>query len=185
MSETSIEPTAVVEEGAAIGSGTRIWHHAHVRSGAKIGSGCVLGKNVFVDTGVFVGDNVKIQNNVSVFDGVRIEDQAFIGPSVVFTNDLLPRSNGEWSRVSTLVGQGASIGANATVVCGNQLGRWSIVAAGAVVTSSVAPYEVVAGNPARHHGWACRCGEIVSRDERYPVGTACPRCETPLPEDSP
>ncbi len=184
MSDPAIEPSAIVEDGATIGTGSRVWHHAHVRSGAKIGEACVLGKNVFVDTGVFIGDGVKIQNNVSVFNGVRIESEAFIGPSVVFTNDLLPRSAGGWSTVPTLVDHGASIGANATVVCGNRLGRWSVVAAGAVVTSSVAPHQVVAGNPARHHGWACRCGEIVSRAEPYPAGMACPHCHEVLPEAS-
>ena len=168
--------TAVIEEAARIGSGTRVWHHAHVRSGAVIGADCVLGKNVFVDAGAVVGDRCKIQNNVSVYNGVRLGSEVFVGPSAVFTNDLRPRASaGQWSVTPTLVHDGASIGANATIVCGTVLGAGCMVAAGSVVTRDVAPQQLVAGNPARHLGWVCACGEVVSRDGERPADLRCTR----------
>jgi acetyltransferase-like isoleucine patch superfamily enzyme len=171
--------TAVVEDGATIGEGTRIWHHSHIRSGAHIGSDCVLGKNVYVDAGAVIGDRVKVQNNVSVFTGVTLEDEVFVGPSAVFTNDRVPRAqNPEWVVVPTLVRQGASIGANATVVCGHTVGPWAMVAAGAVVTHDVAPQELVAGNPARRLGWVCRCGDVISRSADRPDDMRCERCRS-------
>lgn len=169
--------TAIVERGAAIGSGTRVWHHAHVREGARIGEECVLGKNVFVDTGATVGNRVKIQNNVSVYNGVTIEDGVFVGPSAVFTNDRFPRATAtEWEIVPTLVRQGASVGANATIVCGVEIGEWATIAAGAVVTRSVEDHELVAGNPARRIGWVCDCGQVVTRDADRPADLRCARC---------
>ena len=168
--------TAVIEEAARIGSGTRVWHHAHVRSGAVIGADCVLGKNVFVDAGAVVGDRCKIQNNVSVYNGVRLGSDVFVGPSAVFTNDLRPRASaGQWSITPTVVHDGASIGANATIVCGTVLGAGCMVAAGSVVTRDVAPQQLVAGNPARHLGWVCACGEVVSRDGERPADLRCTR----------
>ncbi len=177
-------PTAIVEDGAAVGPGTRIWHHAHVRA-AQIGTDCVLGKNVFVDAGVVVGDRVKIQNNVSVYAGVTLEDEVFVGPSAVFTNDRFPRAvNPDWEVVATLVRRGASVGANATIVCGTELGPWSVVAAGAVATRDVAAHELVAGNPARRIGWACRCGRVLSRSTGpFPAGSACGHCGATAGED--
>lgn len=176
MSDLRIHETAIVEDGASIGSGTAIWHHAHVRSGSMIGADCVLGKNVFVDTGAVIGDRCKVQNNVSVYDGVTLEDEVFVGPSAVFTNDRFPRAqNPDWEIVETLVRQGASISANATIRCGLSVGRWAVVGAGAVVTRDVADHQIVAGNPARHLGWACRCGRVASREVAPPVGE--PRCE--------
>jgi UDP-2-acetamido-3-amino-2,3-dideoxy-glucuronate N-acetyltransferase len=171
-------PTAIVEDGAAIGEGTRIWHHAHVRAGARVGGGCVFGKNVFIDSGAVVGDRVKIQNNVSVYAGVEIGDDVFVGPTATFTNDRVPRAfNEHWVIVPTVVGVGASIGANATVVCGHTLGPYCMVAAGATVTRDVAPHELVAGTPARTLGWVCRCGRVLSREPEPPAEFRCSDCQ--------
>jgi UDP-2-acetamido-3-amino-2,3-dideoxy-glucuronate N-acetyltransferase len=171
------DPTAVIEPGATIGSGTAVWHHAHVRTGAVIGSGCTLGKNVFVDEGVTIGDRVKVQNNVSIYRGVDVHDEVFLGPSCVFTNDLFPRAgNPSWELVATVVETGASVGANATIVCGHRLGAWCMVAAGSVVTRDVAPHQLVRGNPARPAGWVCRCGRLASREVDPPASFECDRC---------
>ena len=173
-----IHPSAVVEAGAVVGERTTVWHHAHIRSGAVIGPDASIGKNVFVDAGVHIGARSKIQNNVSVYRGVELAEEVFVGPSAVFTNDRTPRAVApDWTVTPTVVGRGVSIGANATVVCGIELAPWSMVAAGAVVTRSTRPYELVAGNPARHHGWVCRCGAVVSRDPDPPAGLADTRCE--------
>lgn len=178
-------PSAIVDDGASIGEGTSIWHHAHIRGGASIGAGCTLGKNVYVDAEVVLGDRVKVQNNVSVYHGVTIGDDVFLGPSCVFTNDLFPRaSNATWTVTPTRVDDGASIGANATVVCGVTIGAWSMVAAGSVVTRDVEPHQLVLGNPARHHGWVCRQGHLVSRDRDRPDELdRCERCTEPSPGD--
>lgn len=155
-------PTAIIDDGADIGSDTKVWHFSHVMAGARIGGGCTLGQNVFVAGGVVVGDHVKIQNNVSVYEGVVLEDYTFCGPSAVFTNVKTPRSafarNTSDDYEKTIVRYGASIGANATIVCGTAIGRWALVAAGSVVTKDVPAYAVVAGVPARVMGWACECG---------------------------
>ncbi|MGB0112657.1 MAG: acyltransferase [Ilumatobacteraceae bacterium] len=170
--------TSIVESDAEIGGGTAIWHHAHVRSGARIGADCVLGKNVFVDGGAVIGDRVKIQNNVSVYSGVTIGNDVFVGPSAVFTNDLVPRAfNTDWTITSTRVSDGASIGANATIVCGTTIGEYAMVAAGATVTHDVASHQLVAGMPARHRGWVCTCGNVTSRDNEPPLDLRCDRCE--------
>ena len=176
--ETRIHETAIVESKTQIGAGTAIWHHSHVRSGAVIGEGCSLGKNVFVDAGVTIGNRVRIQNNVSVYAGVNLADDVFVGPSAVFTNDRYPRSNNAaWRPVPTYVRRGASIGASATILCGITLGEWAAVAAGAVVTKDVAPFELVAGNPARHAGWVCRCGHVLTRSVvHYPSIQTCQEC---------
>jgi acetyltransferase-like isoleucine patch superfamily enzyme len=159
-----VHPTAEVEPGAQVGAGTKIWHLVHVRSTAVIGAGCVIGRNVYVDADVLVGNRVKIQNNVSVYKGVTIEDEVFVGPSAVFTNDLRPRAqNPNWQITPTVVRRGASIGANATLVCGIEVGSYAMIAAGAVVTRDVAPYQLVAGNPARGIGWVDEAGNVVSR----------------------
>lgn len=160
-----VHPTADVEDGARIGAGTKVWHLAHVRSTATIGDQCVIGRNVYIDANTVVGSRVKIQNNVSVYQGVTIEDEVFVGPCVVFTNDLRPRAqNPDWTITPTLIRRGASIGANATLVCGTEIGEFSMIAAGSVVTRDVQPYQLVAGNPARPKGWVDEKGEIVSRD---------------------
>lgn len=170
-------PTAIVEDGAHVGAGSKVWHHAHIRDGARLGYGCVIGKNVFIDTQVGIGDRCKVQNNVSVFHGVTIGDDVFVGPSATFTNDLVPRAfASEWTITETHVDDGASIGANATIVCGNRIGAYSMVAAGATVTHDVADHELVAGAPARHLGWVCRCGTVVSRAAEPPDDLRCDDC---------
>lgn len=172
-----VHSTAIVEPGAEVGPGTKVWHHAHVRSGATVGPECVLGKNVFVDAGARVGARVKLQNNVSVYDGVTIADDVFVGPGATFTNDRVPRAfNAQWQITPTDVADGASIGANATIVCGTRLGRSCMVAAGSTVTRSVEDHQLVAGTPARHLGWVCRCGEVVSRQTERPDDLRCAKC---------
>ena len=157
-----VHESAYVDPGAKIGKGTKIWHFSHIMSGAKIGRNCNIGQNVFIAKNVKIGNNVKIQNNVSVYEGVTLEDDVFCGPSCVFTNVKTPRAafprNRSEDYVPTLVKRGATIGANATIVCGVTLGEWCFVATGAVVTKDVPPYALVAGLPARQIGWACRCG---------------------------
>jgi len=153
----------VIDEGATIGEGTNIWHFSHVMSGAIIGKECNLGQNVFVDDDVQIGDNVKIQNNVSVYQGVTLEDGVFCGPSMVFTNVDRPRSDypkEESEYQITHVGRGATIGANATIICGNNLGAWSMIGAGSVITDPVQKHALMYGNPGRQQGWVCKCGEI-------------------------
>jgi UDP-2-acetamido-3-amino-2,3-dideoxy-glucuronate N-acetyltransferase len=175
MQDVSIHPSAIVDPGAVIGPGTRIWHWVHICPGARIGPGCSFGQNVFVGNDVVIGRNVRVQNNVSIYDAVTLEDDVFCGPSMVFTNVLNPRAHvsrkHEYRR--TLVRRGATIGANATIVCGVTIGAFAFVGAGAVVTRNVADYALVAGVPARHVTWICRCGErLLSQDEE----TSCPAC---------
>jgi len=163
MTEYYVHPTAIVEEGVKIGKNTRIWHFVHVRRGARIGENCNIGKGVYIDKDVEIGNNVKIQNFVSVYHGVKIEDDVFIGPHATFTNDLYPRSfNEDWELVPTLVKRGASIGANATIVCGIVIGEYAMIGAGAVVTKDVPPFGLVYGNPARLRGFVCYCGRKLS-----------------------
>ncbi|HTL10300.1 MAG TPA: acyltransferase [Chitinophagaceae bacterium] len=152
--------SAVVDAGAQIGAGTRIWHFSHIMPGAVIGGSCIIGQNVFIDNGVRIGNGVKIQNNVSVYNGVSIEDDVFIGPSVVFTNVINPRSFIERKDEfrPTVLRRGASVGANATVLCGLEIGAYALVGAGAVVTKEVAAFAQVAGNPARQMGWVSERG---------------------------
>jgi len=160
-----IHSTADVSEDADIGDGTKIWNHAQVRENAKIGSNCIISKNVYIDTGVKIGNNVKIQNNVNVYNGVTIEDDVFLGPSMTFTNDKNPRAvNHDWKITETFVKKGASIGANATIVCGITIGEYAMVGAGAVVTKDVPQHVLVVGNPAKAIGYVCICG-VKLKDE--------------------
>lgn len=164
---TFIHPSAEVEDGAQIGENTKVWHLCHIRRGAQLGSECVIGRGVFVDAGVQIGNRVKIQNYVSVFHGVAIEDGVFVGPHVCFTNDLYPRavnadmslkSADDWVLGETLIRAGASIGANATIVCGTVIGKWAMIGSGSVVTRDVPDHALVVGNPAHIIGYVCTCG---------------------------
>jgi len=150
----------VIDDDVVLGEGSRVWHFVHVSRGARIGRSCVLGQNVFIGANVRLGDGVKVQNNVSIYEGVEIEDDVFLGPSCVFTNVLEPRAFLEKKHEfkPTRVGRGASIGANATVLCGHPIGAYSLIGAGSVALRGTRDYEVVVGNPARSIGWACRCG---------------------------
>jgi UDP-2-acetamido-3-amino-2,3-dideoxy-glucuronate N-acetyltransferase len=152
--------TAIIDDGCTIGKGTKIWHFSHIMSGSIIGEGCNIGQNVVISPSVILGKNVKIQNNVSVYTGVICEDDVFLGPSVVFTNVLNPRSHVDRKNeyAATLVRKGASIGANATIVCGNEIGEYALIGAGAVITKPVKPYALVVGNPASQIGWVSENG---------------------------
>jgi len=160
--------TAVIDEGSRIGKGTKIWHFSHIMTGAEIGESCNIGQNVVISPGVRLGRNVKVQNNVSIYTGVICEDDVFLGPSMVFTNIINPRSAiiRKDSYVSTIVEKGASIGANSTIVCGNRIGRYSLIGAGAVVTREVKPYALVMGNPARQTGWISEYGHKLQFDDK-------------------
>ncbi len=169
--------TAVIDEGAEIGNNTKIWHFAHIRGGARIGNDCIIGKGCYIDTGVVIGDRCKIQNMVSVYNGVTLEDDVFVGPHAVFTNDLKPRAVGDWQIVQTLVKKGASIGANATIVCGIEIGSYAMIGAGAVVTKTVPSHGLVVGVPAKLIGYVCKCGErIASSDLEIPSRLTCSHC---------
>lgn len=177
----TVHPSAVVGPGAELGAGTKVWHFSHVMSGATIGRDCVLGQNSFIQSGAVLGDRVRLQNNVSVYAGVELGDDVFCGPSCVFTNVVRPRAHvsrkEEFAR--TLVGRGATIGANATIVCGYRIGNYAFVAAGAVVTRDVADHALVSGNPARLRGWVCSCGEKLPWPAAAPFATTaeCERCQ--------
>lgn len=162
-----VHPSAVIDDGCEIGSGVKIWHFSHIMPGCTIGENCNIGQNVVVSQGVMLGKNVKVQNNVSLYEGVICEDDVFLGPSMVFTNVINPRSaiirKSEYKK--TVVKKGASIGANATIVCGNDIGEYSFIGAGAVVTKEVPPYALVIGNPARQTGWVSEYGIKLKFDE--------------------
>ncbi|MGC9355572.1 MAG: acyltransferase [Mariniphaga sp.] len=166
MNNLFIHETVVIDEGAKIGSGTKIWHFCHVMGTAQIGENCVLGQNVFVGNKAVLGKNVKVQNNVSVYEGVVCEDDVFLGPSMVFTNVVNPRGavNRKEEFKKTLVKKGVTIGANATIVCGISLGEYCFIGAGAVVTKDVKPYALMVGVPARQKGWVSRSGAILGDD---------------------
>ncbi len=177
MADFFVHESSYVDDGAVIGKGSKVWHFSHVMPGAVIGEQCNLGQNVVVMPGTRIGNNVKIQNNVSIFEGVELEDDVFCGPSCVFTNVLNPRSHvsrkNEYQR--TLVKRGASIGANATIICGGTIGEYAFIGAGAVVRGDVPAYALMAGVPARRIGWMCQCGvKLALRDG----GAACGSCGT-------
>jgi UDP-2-acetamido-3-amino-2,3-dideoxy-glucuronate N-acetyltransferase len=176
MTTASIHSSAIIDAGATIGAGPRVWHWVHICAGARIGERCSLGQNVFVGNDVVIGNNVKVQNNVSIYDAVRLEDDVFCGPSMVFTNVHNPRSHvirkAEYR--PTIVRRGASIGANATIVCGIEIGSFAFIGAGAVVTRDVPAHALMVGVPARRIGWICACGV---RLPKAPLAK-CPACDT-------
>lgn len=162
-----VHESSYIDEGVTIGDGTKVWHFCHVQKGASLGEKCSLGQNVNIANNVKIGNGVKIQNNVSVYEGVELENYVFCGPSMVFTNDLTPRSKypkGTEGYKRTLVKYGASIGANATIVCGHTIGRWAMIASGAVVTKDVPDYALMAGVPAKQIGWVCECGTVLKNE---------------------
>ena len=183
-----VHPTATVEDGAVLGEGTKVWHQAQVRTRAQVGVDCVLGKGSFVDIGVRIGDRCKLQNYANVFHGSLVEDEVFIGPLAVLTNDRFPRaatpdgglkSDDDWAVEGIIVRRGASIGAQVVVLPGVDIGAWAIVGAGAVVLNNVEAHRVVVGNPARPLAWAGKCGHVLD-DEQWSAEEDCPTCGQPL-----
>lgn len=173
MKEVFVHESSYVDDNVKIGKGTKIWHFCHIQSGAIIGENCSFGQNVNVSNNVKMGNGCKLQNNVSVYEGVELEDYVFCGPSMVFTNDLTPRAKypkGSAGYKKTLLKTGATVGANATIVCGNTLGKWSMIASGAVVTKDVPDHALMAGVPAKQVGWVCECGAVLKD------GFVCPEC---------
>ena len=167
MADYFVHESSYIDENVTIGEGTKIWHFCHIQSGAVIGNNCSLGQNVNVSNNVIIGNHVKIQNNVSIYEGVEIEDYVFCGPSMVFTNDPNPRSKypkGPAGYQKTLVKEGATIGANATIVCGHTIGKNAMIAAGAVVTKDVPDHALMAGVPAKQIGWVCDCGQKLNKE---------------------
>lgn len=182
MSGYFVHPTSVVDEDVVIGEGTKIWFFCHVQSGARIGERCSLGQNVNVSNNVRVGNGCKLQNNVSLYEGMELEDDVFCGPSCVFTNDLTPRAKypkGRAGYKKTILKRGASIGANATILCGHTIGEWAMVGAGAVVTTDVPKHALMLGVPAKISGWVCECGAVLSQDL---VCSKCGRSYKKVPE---
>jgi UDP-2-acetamido-3-amino-2,3-dideoxy-glucuronate N-acetyltransferase len=177
MKEFYAHPTAVIDAGAFIGEGSKVWHFCHISTGARLGERCILGQNVFIDSGVSIGTGCKIQNNVSIYKGVALEDFVFCGPSCVFTNVVTPRAGVERKSefAPTVVKRGATIGANATVVCGCTIGEFALIGAGCVVTKNVPPHALVVGVPATVIGWVCECGEVLCKSGELGMQT-CNRC---------
>jgi len=180
VADVLVHESSYVDEGCEIGDGSKVWHFSHVMSGARIGKRCNIGQNVVVSPKVVIGDNVKIQNNVSIYTGVILEDDVFRGPSMVFTNVVNPRSHvsrkDEYR--TTLVKQGASLGANSTIVCGHTVGRYAFIGAGAVVTKDIPDYALVVGNPGRISGWMCNCGVKLATGATPPAKATCVACGT-------
>lgn len=181
--EIFIHPTAEIHPTATIGNGTKIWRHVHIRENASIGANCNISKDVYIDAGVQVGNRVKIQNGVSVYQGVILEDDSFVGPHAAFTNDIMPRSfSAEWQVVPTVIKRGASIGANATVICGITLGPYSMISAGSTITTNAPPHGLMSGSPARLVAYICRRGHrmraITPHD--YETTYRCERCNETL-----
>lgn len=174
MSKYFVHESSYIDEDVTIGEGTKIWHFSHIQSGAVIGDNCSFGQNVNVSNHVKIGNGVKVQNNVSIYEGVELEDYVFCGPSMVFTNDLTPRAKypkGKQGYKKTVLKKGATIGANATIVCGHTIGKWAMIAAGAVVTKDVSDYALMSGVPAKRMGYVCECGE------RLGESLVCGKCD--------
>lgn len=168
-----VHSTSIVDENVEIGDNTKVWCFSHIQNGARIGSNCSLGQNVNISNNVIIGNGCKIQNNVSIYEGVELEDDVFCGPSCVFTNDLTPRAKypkGQQNYKKTLIKKGASIGANATIVCGHTVGEWALIGAGAVVASNVSAHALMLGVPAKQKGWVCECGELLG------TNLSCKKC---------
>lgn len=168
-----VHPTSIIDESVTIGTGTKVWYFCHIQNGAVIGENCTLGQNVNISNNVKIGDGCKLQNNVSLYEGIELENYVFCGPSCVFTNDLTPRAKypkGRAAYVRTLIREGATIGANATIVCGHSIGKWAMIGAGAVVVSDVPNYALMLGVPAKRHGWVCECGRKLDG------GLICQNC---------
>jgi len=162
-----VDPTAIIDNGVSLGSGTKIWHFVHVMKDAKIGKDCVLADYVYVGRGVKIGNGVKLENRATVYEGVTIEDKVFVGPHVTFTNDLIPRSfNTDWKILQTLVKEGSSIGAGTVIVCGVTIGEYALIGAGSVVTENIPPHALAYGNPARIRGFVCRCSRKLETEEK-------------------
>lgn len=173
MCEYFMHESSYVDDNVKIGKGTKVWHFCHIQSGAEIGENCSFGQNVNISNNVKIGNGCKLQNNVSVYEGVELEDHVFCGPSMVFTNDLTPRAKypkGSADYKRTLLKTGATVGANATIVCGHTLGRWSMIASGAVVTKDVLDHALMVGVPAKRIGWVCECGAVLKD------GLTCSSC---------
>jgi len=173
MSNYYVHESSYIDDDVIIGKGTKVWHFCHVQKGSQIGEKCSLGQNVNISNNVKIGNGVKIQNNVSVYEGVEIEDYVFCGPSMVFTNDLTPRAQypkGSAKYKKTFLKKGATIGANATIVCGNTIGEYALIGSGAVITKDVPNYALMLGNPARQKGWVCECGQVLDDS------LMCPDC---------
>jgi len=172
-----VHPSSIVDKGAQIGSGTKIWHFCHLRSSCRVGINCIIGQNVFIDNNVIIGNGVKIQNNISVYNGVIIEDDVFLGPSMVFTNVINPRSfierKNEFQKTS--IKKGATIGANATILCGIEIGSYAMVGAGTVVVKDVAPFALMVGNPAQQIGWVSEAG--ITLDFNAELIATCPQTQ--------
>lgn len=186
MAKYFLHESSYVDDNVEIGEGTKIWHFSHILRGAKIGEKCSIGQNVNIGNNVKIGDGCKLQNNVSVYEGVELEDYVFCGPSMVFTNDLTPRAKypkGPAGYKKTLLRKGATVGANATVVCGNELGKWCMIAAGAVVTKDVPPYALMAGVPAKRIGWVCECGKRLENSLKCSCGRHYRETENGLAEE--
>lgn len=172
MAEYFVHESSYIDDDVEIGKGTKIWHFCHIQKGARIGENCSFGQNVNVSNNVIIGNNVRVQNNVSIYEGVELEDYVFCGPSMVFTNDLTPRvkyPKGASGYKRTLIKEGASIGANATIVCGHTVGKWAMIAAGAVVTKDVPDHALMAGVPAKQIGWVCECGERLNSEYKCKI----------------
>ncbi len=177
-----IHPLADIEDGVTIGAGTKIWRFSHIRRGVVIGQDCMLANNVYLDADVQIGHRVRIQNGVSVYLGVVLEDDVFVGPHATFTNDLFPRAgNTQWAITPTRLCRGASVGANATIVCGVTIGEYAMVAAGSVVTRDIPPFALVRGNPARLAGYVCYCGQKLDLGTAHPEWALCSACQRSVP----